>query len=74
MRTDMCGKQYIKSQNKDFACSSEKEPDLRASEDSVSTDRTNRQRYPSPSAFGMIILLRHIGSWVPGKKMRWLTD
>jgi len=31
MRTSMCGKQYITSQNKDFAWSSENEPDSRAS-------------------------------------------
>ena len=31
IRTSMCGKQYITSQNKDFACSFENEPDARAS-------------------------------------------
>jgi hypothetical protein len=74
MRTSMCGKQYIMSQNKDFACSDEKEPDLWASEGSVITDQTNRQHYSSPSTFGMIILLRHIISWSSGRKRRWLTD
>ena len=31
MHTDICGKQYITSQKKDFACSSENDPESRAS-------------------------------------------
>jgi len=74
MRTSMCGKQYNTSENKDFACSYENEPDLRASKEGYDYQSNKQATLSSPSAWGMIILLRQVSYWLPGRKKRRVTD
>ena len=65
MHTSMCGKQYITSQNNDFACSLENEPDSRASkgerwlpiEDIVDVILTFRPWYNYPVVLHQLLVI-----------------